>query len=113
RAPAELDRMIEEGFRATGAYACWVLQHCLTPEHDIRRIGAALAPGAMFFVLNSDIRWIPTDRGWGTDGVSVEELLVTEFEKISKTGVSHIVRSSVLTGQSYAMLLRTNGNQGK
>lgn len=104
--PAALDRMIAEGFRATGAYACWVLQHCHAPEQDIGRIESALAPGALFFVLNSDHRWVPTDRGWAADGISVEELLVVRFKTISKTGVSHLVGSKILAGQSYAMLLK-------
>jgi SAM-dependent methyltransferase len=104
--PAGLDRMIAEGFRATGAYACWVLQHCHAPEQDIRRIESALTSGAPFFVLNSDHRWVPTDRGWAADGVSVEKLLVARFETLSKTGVSHLVGSEILAGQSYAMLLK-------
>lgn len=106
--PAALDRMIAEGFRATGAYACWVLQHCHTPEQELRRIESALAPGALLFVLNSDHRWVPTDRGWAADDVSVEELLVARFETISKTGVSHLVGSKILAGQSYAMLLKVS-----
>jgi SAM-dependent methyltransferase len=105
-APAAVDRMIADGFRATGAYACWVLQHCQAPEQDIGRIESALTPGALFFVLNSDHRWVPTDRGWVADDVSVEELLVARFETISKTGVSGLVGSKILAGESYAMLLK-------
>jgi SAM-dependent methyltransferase len=104
--PAALDRTIAEGFRATGAYACWVLQHCHAPAQDIGRIESALAPGALFFVLNSDHRWVPTDRGWVADGISVEELLVARFEAISKTGVSNLVGSKILADQSYGMLLK-------
>jgi SAM-dependent methyltransferase len=104
--PAALDPMIAEGFRATGAYACWVLQHCHAPEEDIERIESALAPGALFFVLNSDHRWVPTNRGWAVDGISVEELLVARFEAISKTDVSHLVSSKILADQSYGMLLK-------
>ena len=104
--PPTLDRMIREGFRATGAYACWVLQHCHVPEQDIHRIESALSPGALFYVLNSESRWVPTDRGWATDGVSVEELLKARFEALSKSGVSQLVGSPLLAGQSYAMLLK-------
>src|SRR5262249_53753764 len=104
--PADLDRMIEKGFRATGAYACWVLQHCLAPWEDLRRIRSALDPGALFFVLNSTRRCVPTDRGWATDRNSIEELLVEEFEKLSRTGVAHLVRSELISRQAYTMLLR-------
>ncbi len=104
--PAKIDQMIKEGFQATGAYACWVLQHCRAPEQDIERIQLALAPGAHFFVLNSDHRWVPTDRGWAADGISVENLLAARFETVSKSGVSQLVGSKILADQSYAMLLK-------
>jgi len=54
-------------------------------RQDIRRIRSALVPGALFFVLNSTKRCVPTDRGWGTDGNAIEELLAEEFEQISRT----------------------------
>jgi SAM-dependent methyltransferase len=104
--PAMLDRMIAEGFRATGAYACWVLQHCQQPARDIERIDAALAPGAPFYVLNSDHRWVPTDRGWASDDVSIEQLLAARFDVISKSGVSDLVGSRILASESYAMVLK-------
>ena len=103
--PATLDRIIADGFRATGAYACWVLQHCSAPARDLDRIESALVPGASFFVMNSFRRWVPTDRGWGEDGVSIEELLAQRFETISKTGVSHLVGSEALAAECYAMLV--------
>lgn len=104
--PATLAGMIRKGFHATGAYACWVLQHCNAPEEDIGLIESALIPGALFFVLNSDHRWVPTDGGWTSDGVSVEKLLAARFEMISKTGVSRLVGSKILADQSHAMLLK-------
>ncbi len=104
--PQGLDRMVAEGFRATHACACWVLQHCEDPGDDIARVESAMAPGGKFFVLNSNHRWVPTERGWAADGISVEELLRARFESISKTGVSHLVVSPILAGQSYAMMLR-------
>ena len=104
--PADLDRMIAEGFRATGACACWVLQHCQEPARDIERINAALSPGAPFYVLNSDHRWVPTDRGWASDGISIEQLLAARFDVISKSGVSDLVGSRILASESYAMVLK-------
>ena len=92
--------------QATHACACWVIQHCLEPEADLERIHSALARGAWFFVLNSTVRWVPTDRGWVQDGISVEELLAARFEVLAKTDNPAEVVSPILAGQSYSMLLR-------
>ena len=102
--PAELDRLLKYGYSATAACACWVLQHCREPDQDIARIVAALVPGGRLFVLNSDYRWVPTDEGWRADAVSVEELLRARLEVLSKSGVSHLVGSAVIAGQSYALV---------
>jgi SAM-dependent methyltransferase len=104
--PEALERMVAEGFSATHACACWVLQHCEDPGEDIARIESALAPGGHFFVLNSNHRWVPTDRGWAADSISVEDLLRARFDSVAKTGVSNLVVSPTVAGQSYAMLLR-------
>lgn len=104
--PAALDQMIKEGFHATGAYACWVLQHCHAPENEIERIHSTLAPGSLFFVLNSNNRLVPTDGGWASDDISIENLLTKKFEKISRFSVSELVVSKTLANQSYGMLLK-------
>jgi SAM-dependent methyltransferase len=106
--PATLDKMIKEGFHATGAYACWVLQHCHSPEIEIERIHSALIPGAPFFVLNSHNRLVPTNSGWASDDISVEKLLTEKFEKISRFGISQLVVSKTLADQSYGMLLKVS-----
>jgi len=104
--PEELDQRVADGLRATHACACWVIQHCLEPAADLARIDAALAGGAWFFVLNSNLRWVPTDRGWLQDGISVEELLAARFEVVAKVDNPAEVVSPILAGQSYSMLLR-------
>ena len=104
--PGELDQRVAGGFRATHACACWVIQHCLEPDADLGRIHAALSDGAWFFVLNSNLRWVPTGRGWAQDGISVEELLAARFEIVAKTDNPGEVVSPILAGQSYSMLLR-------
>lgn len=104
--PDELDQRVAGGLQATHACACWVIQHCLEPDADLGRIHAALAGGAWFFVLNSNLRWVPTDRGWVQDGISVEALLAERFEVVAKTDNPAEVVSPILAGQSYSMLLR-------
>lgn len=104
--PATFDQMIKEGFHATGAYTCWVLQHCHSPALEIERIHSALVPGAPLFVLNSNNRLVPTDSGWASDDISVENLLAARFEPVSKFDVSQLVVSKNLANQSYGMLLK-------
>ena len=104
--PEELDQRVAGGLQATHACACWVIQHCLDPDADLERIHSALADRAWFFVLNSNLRWVPTDRGWVQDGICVEELLAARFEVVARTDNPAEVVSPVLAGQSYSMLLR-------
>jgi SAM-dependent methyltransferase len=104
--PADLDRELACGPPVTGAYACWVLQHCQSPEEDIARIAVALGPGGLFFVLNSQTRWVPTERGWADDGVSVEDLLAAKFDPVERMPVEPLIRSAPLSRESYAVLLR-------
>jgi SAM-dependent methyltransferase len=104
--PDELDQRVAGGLRATHACACWVIQHCLDPDDDLERIHSALSDGAWLFVLNSNLRWVPTSRGWVKDGISVEKLLAARFEMVAKTDNPSEVVSPILAGQSYSMLLR-------
>ena len=104
--PDELDRRVAGGLQATHACACWVIQHCLEPDTDLERIHSTLARGAWFFVLNSNLRWVPTDHGWAQDGISIEELLAARFEVVAKSENPAEVVSPLLAGQSYWMLLR-------
>ena len=94
------------GLRVTHACARWVIQHCLEPETHLARIHSTLAGGAWFFVLNSNLRWVPTDRGWVHDEISVEKLLAARFEVIAKADNPAEVASPLLAAQSYSMLLR-------
>ena len=57
-------------------------------------------------MLNSNLRWVPTDRGWIQDAISVEELLAARFKVVAKTDNPAQVVSPILAGQSYSMLLR-------
>lgn len=105
-APAMLDRMVAQGFRATHAFACWVIQHCLTPDADLARIDAALAGDGKLFVLNSKVRCVPTDRGWMSDGVSVEELLTARFDKIATGDLPEVVTTPEIANSCFMMTLR-------
>jgi SAM-dependent methyltransferase len=104
-APDMLDRMIVQGLRVTHAYACWVIQHCLAPDTDLARIDSALASNGKLFVLNANHRCVPTDRGWVSDGISVEELLTRRFERIAKGDLPEVISTPEVAKNSYTMTL--------
>lgn len=105
-APAMLDRMVARGLRVTHAYACWVIMHCPAPETDLARIDSALANDGRLFVLNSNHRCVPTDHGWASDGVSVEEILTGRFEKIAKGNLPEVITTAEIANSTYTMTLR-------
>jgi SAM-dependent methyltransferase len=105
-APAMFDRMIAQGFRATHAYACWVIQHCFAPDADLARIDSSLADNGKLFVLNGNHRCVPTDRGWASDGLSVEEMLTARFDKIAKCDLPEAIAPPEIAHSSYMMTLR-------
>jgi|SRR6516225_4580726 SAM-dependent methyltransferase len=105
-APEILDALVSRGFRATHAYACWVLQHCISPEDDLKRIDAALAPGGLLFVVNLHDRCIPTDQGWRSDGIDVETLLTERFEKLGAGRIPEGATSPEIANRSFTMTLR-------
>ena len=104
--PQMLKARVAEGWRATHAFACWVLQHCLQPATDIACIDSALAPGGKLFVLNNNGRCVPTSAGWATDGVSVEELLRARFDVIAKGHLPLGVTTPQLSSSTYTLTLR-------
>jgi hypothetical protein len=101
-----LDRMVDSGLRVTHAYACWVIQHCAMPATDLDRIDAALARDGRVYVVNSHGRYVPTDRGWVDDGLSVEGLLTAKFDLLAKESVPEVVTTQEIAQWSYTMTLR-------
>lgn len=105
-APEMLDRMVAQGFRATHACACWVIQHCALPEIDLARIDSALASDGLLFVLNNNHRCVPTDHGWANDGVSIETLLTEKFDKVAKSRLPEVITTAEIANGSFIMTLR-------
>ena len=75
--PACLELMIERGLRAQGAMAIWALQHTLDPASCIRMMFNALPPGAPFYVVNHETRFVPALNdghfAWVNDGVDMRK----------------------------------------
>ena len=107
--PGTLDKRIAAGLKTSHACCLWVLQHCAAPEEDIARIDAALDRDGELFVLNSRYRWLPTETGWRSDGVSVEALLADRFDVVGRTDVRNLVGSAAIANESYAIVLRKRG----
>ncbi len=85
RTPTMLDSMIAGGFRATAR--CRNLgdsalrkTRCRPSTDRIRSSRLAVD----FYVLNLHDRAIPSDRGWISDNVSVEQLLARRFDTVAK-----------------------------
>ena len=104
--PVMLDTLVARGFRATNAFSCWVLQHCARPADDIERIHAALMPGGTTFVLNTHRRWVPTDHGMVDDRVSVEALLASRFETVSRYDMPPDATIPDIASAAFVMIVR-------
>jgi SAM-dependent methyltransferase len=76
-----LEKLTATGLRVDGAFSIWVLQHCMDPEEDVRRIISLLKPDpGLLFVLNKTDRYLPVvPEGrwakWADDEVNVVDVL--------------------------------------
>jgi hypothetical protein len=65
------------------AVAVWSLQHVADPLSDLAMIKYLLKPGGRLFVLNADMRFVPTSHSgqfrWSDDGADVWGMLRREF----------------------------------
>src|SRR5262249_10307919 len=104
--PQALDAMVACGFRATHACACWVLQHCIAPEEDLARIESSLAPAGSLYILNLNSRAVPTQAGWASDGISVEDLLRRRFDVVTKGRLPPSVTTAQISEGTYTMTVR-------
>ena len=81
--PRLFDDMLGRGFQADYACAIWVLQHCLKPEEDLRRIKKSLKWGGELFVVNNKFsRAVPViDRVWQDDKIDIWGLLADNLRQ--------------------------------
>ncbi len=65
-----------------GAYAVLVLQHSEWPGEDVACIAHSLKLGGRFVLVNAPVRAVPTEIGWGDDGVDVFQIVndILKFE---------------------------------
>lgn len=64
--------------------AIWVLQHVENPRIEIERILRCMKDEAVLVVVNEKRnRFVPTDQGWVDDGISINEMLDSYFERQS------------------------------
>jgi SAM-dependent methyltransferase len=117
--PDQFDALVSAGLRVHAAIAVWVLQHCLAPADDIRRIRNSLGPEGSCFVLNMPKRAIPAMRGgmensdafcWASDGVDVAMLLRTEFDVVAEGEPEKSCVPNMADAGAYWMGLRSRGN---
>jgi len=77
-APEGLDAF-GEAF-ADAALAVWVLQHCPRVDQDLECIERSLNRNGRLFVVNENHRCLPTTHGWMSDGLDLEQLLLSRFD---------------------------------
>jgi autotransporter strand-loop-strand O-heptosyltransferase len=65
---------------ADAALAVWVLQHCPRVEHDLERIRRSLKISGQLIVVNENHRCLPTTHGWMSDGLDLEQILLSRFD---------------------------------
>ncbi|MEO8485938.1 MAG: class I SAM-dependent methyltransferase [Betaproteobacteria bacterium] len=73
--PVALDARNGAGMQVDAAIACWVLQHCMSPDVDIARLLASLRPGGRLLVVNNHRRAVPGDDGWVDDDIDIAKAL--------------------------------------
>ncbi len=75
--PSVFRQMVARGLRANGAFAVWVLQHCLKPGEDLDLISQSLLPGAGFALVNNTFRVVPVSGAgatWASDGLDIRAM---------------------------------------
>lgn len=86
--PPGILRRFELSAKFDGGYASWVLQHVQNPVRDIDLIAQLLKPGAPFYLLNSNRRFIPVRDinssepkiTWVADSHNIAELMSRYFD---------------------------------
>lgn len=106
--PAALDQMVNNGLRVDHAYSTWVIQHCLDPHAEINRIKQALKPEGRFYIVNSNHRCVPSDKGWVNDGIQIAELLRREFQEINYSSLPETVTTAQITQHCFCMTLQNS-----
>jgi autotransporter strand-loop-strand O-heptosyltransferase len=89
-----------EGF-ADAALAVWVLQHCPNVDDDLKRIRRSLKINAALFVVNETRRYIPTDRGWMSDGVDLGVVLASRFNSVTLRSLDPKVVTSAVSERTF------------
>lgn len=96
-----LENLIDKGLRVDACVSIWVLQHCPNIAEEIQMIKSILKPGGLFYILNNVNSAIPTDMGWVSDGVNIQELLEENFKLVSYTKLPEAVSIKQLTELSF------------
>lgn len=81
--PSAMPTLLKLGMKFDVALAVWSLQHVPDPAADIEMIKNALKPGGRLFVLNADVRFVPTSENgkfaWANDEKDVWQKLDRDF----------------------------------
>lgn len=94
--------MVTAGLRVNGAFAVWVLQHCLHVWDDVATIKASLRDGDRLVVVNDRNRIIPAaEHRWASDGYDLPSLLDAEFHMESIDSIETDLVAANVAANSY------------
>jgi SAM-dependent methyltransferase len=99
--PETFDARIAAGMRADAAISCWVLQHCVDPGVDVRRLLDALRPGGRLLVVNNLRRAVPGDAGWVDDGIDIAAMLDSRFRCVQRGALDGDVVGAAVARYSF------------
>ncbi|MDE1828526.1 MAG: class I SAM-dependent methyltransferase [Candidatus Micrarchaeota archaeon] len=96
--------MVLDGTRFDSAYSVWVLQHCAYPGQIADTLKISLVDGGLFYVVDENDRFVPTNAGWVDDRISVEESLNKRFSLVEKGKLPVGVTSKKLSDRTATYL---------
>lgn len=101
-----LAAMAAGGLRVDGAYAIWVLQHCIDPAEDVAFVKSVLKTGGSLYVLNLVHAAVPSDHGWVDNGVDIIPILDREFEVVEVSQLPLACTTPAISRGSFIARLR-------
>jgi len=104
-----LEVLISKGLTVDACVSIWVLQHCPNMLEEVQLIKSILKPGGHFYILNNVHSAIPTDQGWMSNGVNIQEVLENNFEVVEYSKLPEEVTMKQLSELSFiAKLIKSS-----
>ena len=104
--PEVLAKMVESGFRVQRAICIWVLLHVQSPAEVVSLLNRAMSSEALLYVLNCCVRCVPTNLGYGDDGIDVATELKKSFAVVRGSRLPLQITTQMIAEFSEVYVLR-------